>query len=589
MPEHITNIYLSVTSKQDVASLREGIGAALNVGQFEGAFSSWELYLLQDAIAYSKEVPQKNYIFFGQSRRGDICQDLVRYFNDNPDGQLADTTFALASTSELIQTYITSQIEQGQLIEIIQQAIRDSHLASDFDTLSVESVFNGSVLTTRWENATSVTVLNEILKPALSELGATASKVTYLVIPEENGTVKPPVIGGPAGVSVQVISNSDLEFRFTVGSKLTDATIGELVCHILAQQSKTAQPNSPTRVVVFDTVHPHLDSLTNSHSFSHPLAKAFFDELAPGKRIQCQSNNPTTPPVTDLNHGIFVIGIILQLTKSCQIDLYDISDSQGQMGVSVFSTQLANLSVPSAEQRLFNLSWGIDVIPRSEYPQEYMKWEGNKQWLVAGLQPLKTYELLESLEKYDSDVANVKSQLPVGNPQVAITAAAGNDLQWLAAVVADPLIKPLPWPRYPARFPQTIGVGALDVNGNRAVYSNEPDIFSLTHVSPDTKNFATSEVGFDPTDPATWEGFYTWGGDDSWPIISLYFNDVGAATNTLGVAGWTGTSFATAIITGILARLCEEGFTAQEAYDALRQFVGPDRKILARQVGIIKP
>jgi hypothetical protein len=143
-----------------------------------------------------------------------------------------------------------------------------------------------------------------------------------------------------------------------------------------------------------------------------------------------------------------------------------------------------------------------------------------------------------------STVEDMYQKVEGAFPNVVSVAAAGND----NPDMADGSFLNRREARRPAVFGNVIGVGALTRTGEIARYSNQPD------------------------DPAP-QGFYAFGGDvsDDEPqidgkwiahrkngILGLYTHSSYAgdpsASNNSGWARWAGTSFAAAVVTGVLAQ-----------------------------------
>ena len=103
-------------------------------------------------------------------------------------------------------------------------------------------------------------------------------------------------------------------------------------------------------------------------------------------------------------------------------------------------------------------------------------------------------------------------------------------------------------PFYPATFPWSISVGALDVDGSRAGYSNF----------------------------GSWVDVYTRGSDvvNAYPVGEYTYAEppfIGLTTRFLtGLAGWSGTSFSTPLVAGLIAaRMSWTGESARDAADVL--------------------
>ncbi|MDN5790080.1 MAG: S8/S53 family peptidase [Micrococcales bacterium] len=103
-------------------------------------------------------------------------------------------------------------------------------------------------------------------------------------------------------------------------------------------------------------------------------------------------------------------------------------------------------------------------------------------------------------------------------------------------------------PFYPAAFPWTVSVGALDTDGQRAGYSNHGSWVDVYARGSDVVNAY-------PT------GWYTY---EEPPLQ-------GSKTNFLtGLANWSGTSFSTPLVSGLIAaRMTWSGESARQAADSL--------------------
>jgi hypothetical protein len=251
------------------------------------------------------------------------------------------------------------------------------------------------------------------------------------------------------------------------------------------------------------------------------------------------------------DHGLFVAGIIHTIAPQARLHVIEVLNpfGVGSLESIINGFHLVATQAAGKPRVVVNCSLFLDVI------QEDKEWikrlsERDHFWaeypfdqISKTVAPLK--EVCDFLERQRADVI----------------AAAGND--------GKDNFHPLP--RFPAAFPSVFGVGALlSDNQNAATYSNisdAPDYVGITTIGGET----------DPT------GQFA---DQSHGIIGVYtgvFPD--GAPNDSGWARWAGTSFATPIISGVIAALISNGHPNPE--QALRDaFQGPPN---SSQVGEIFP
>ncbi len=134
---------------------------------------------------------------------------------------------------------------------------------------------------------------------------------------------------------------------------------------------------------------------------------------------------------------------------------------------------------------------------------------------------------------------------------VLVVAAAGNDA--LRALLGGAL----PPPRYPAYYQSVLAVAAAGPDGAPAVYSNRADVLPLGNgVTTFGGNVVVPDRRDEP--PEADPGVAAGGRAQS--VVGLYSSPTlpRGEANTTGWVHWAGTSFATAIMSGLAARLWQQ-------------------------------
>lgn len=228
-------------------------------------------------------------------------------------------------------------------------------------------------------------------------------------------------------------------------------------------------------------------------------------------------------------HGPFAASLIRRVSHNARIHLIEVLNAQGTGTLASVAWGLSQVAERQPHQGglfLINCSFTFAIPVNADG----LKVSGHDQtglpadwqdWLANGGQAI-TAEMLEGL--FGHAVRDRQQGL--------IFAAAGNDSNESVVFAA----------RYPAWLPSVVGVGALTESGQRAAYSNAPD-------SP------------------IQDGLMTQG-----TATGLYLGALpGGKPNLTGQAVWSGTSFATPIITGAVARLVSQSLmTPAQALAKLR-------------------
>lgn len=247
------------------------------------------------------------------------------------------------------------------------------------------------------------------------------------------------------------------------------------------------------------------------------------------------------------DHGLFIAGIIHQIAPRARIHMIEVLNENG-VG-----------SLPS-------LIWGlVQIIDRHNlnspliinsslticFSSATLK-SGKETSVEAFLSLLERLENAINLS-LSSIVKNRYAQIsnPLSNSKALSVAASGNDMIGSPSSASGNNMSSSPsgtpgitTARFPAAYEDVIGVGALTKAGGIAPYSNKPD-------------------------ERAWNGLYAFGGDVAkWDepkkkwiadqtkgMIGLYTHDVypDGTKNEYGWARWAGTSFASAVATGIAA------------------------------------
>lgn len=232
------------------------------------------------------------------------------------------------------------------------------------------------------------------------------------------------------------------------------------------------------------------------------------------------------------DHGLFVAGIIRTLAPTVRLHLLQVLNDYG---VGTLQSLAAGLHYLASKRRssvdvplIINMSLTL-ATPRDnahEHPDRPLTWNSLSDIHSRALQ-------------------RICNQLDLHN--AVLVGAAGNDGREGQAP---------PQARLPAGFASVVGVGALKKDGNPAPYSNQADAPMKTGIVTFGGDVSSSAAA--PT------------ADPEKGILGVYLGEFpGGEANTGGWARWAGTSFATPVISGVLASLCAQGRQADEAQQTL--------------------
>lgn len=232
------------------------------------------------------------------------------------------------------------------------------------------------------------------------------------------------------------------------------------------------------------------------------------------------------------DHGLFVASIINRIAPAARLHLVEVLNPYGVGTLETITRgfeRAANFALENTGAVvLVNASLFFEFPPTDTVLLELLAQEdpfwANVYESMADKIPL----LIEPFEA----VCNLLDQ-----QLTRVIAAAGNDGKETVDGSGQ-VIQKHPDARYPARYDSVVGVAALNYAGDMAPYSNEADF----PVSVGLAAFGGDKVG-DLADPNR-------------GVLGLYIGSFpNGAANKQGLARWSGTSFATPVVTGIFAAL----------------------------------
>lgn len=248
------------------------------------------------------------------------------------------------------------------------------------------------------------------------------------------------------------------------------------------------------------------------------------------------------------DHGLFVAGIINAIAPAARLHLIEVLNPYGVGSTAsiVHGFALAARAVRPESRLLVNASLLLDVIQLDDGWFERLV-ETDPFW-----RQFSKRELEQSVDPMRQVCALFRQAPGAGQqfPYVGVIAAAGNDA-WFDESRGQLMHPPA---RFPAAFQGVVGVGALNHdNLTPAEYTNIADL-----QAPE----AVRVFGGDRA------GLYA---DAENGIIGPYIGTFpDGSANESGWARWAGTSFATPIVTGVMAALIGEGLTFDEAFERIR-------------------
>jgi hypothetical protein len=320
-------------------------------------------------------------------------------------------------------------------------------------------------------------------------------------------------------------------------------------------------------VFVLDTAWPEADlaqALTQRAPDSHSLVTRLF---GPGGRLLDPAGKPNIQYMTpaDRNrltpiyvkghdyrmrdHGLFAAGIISTIAPKAKLTLIEVLNEYGIGDLSTIGGALSQISGRSGGRSVIincSLMLNIPYDPSHDWHKEMLDVFGSRvkaKWLKDQAVPLQL----------------ICDQLAAQGHQVV--AAAGNE--------GDKTKRPPA--RYPAAFESVVGVGA-----------SHPQVIQPKRGDKDSSSVDASASYSNLSDFPTLAGTVTLGGGDDpnnendRPILGIYLGEFPhiddpnqTDPNRNGWAYWSGTSFATPIVSGRLAATLGDMGPGARATDTL--------------------
>lgn len=292
---------------------------------------------------------------------------------------------------------------------------------------------------------------------------------------------------------------------------------------------------------------PHIKiHYTQLAPFLSPTAP---DQAVTGRDLDGKKNAYYMP-----DHGLFVAGIIRDLAPEANIEwirvlndfgstdcctlIYALEQIHGRMSaIDPATGQPGDLY-----QKPVVVNLSLVSTPADEELVRFWFQDSNN-----GYNPLDHLRAAADIKLLRASLHRVIQELTACG--AVIVGAAGNDS-------FTPYIPTRVGPRYPAAFPEVISVGAVDRDGQMAPYSNYPQL------PPNHNGIATyggsrptlSDIERDDVDAVV--GIYT---SSTYPPLEAKYPtlpDVPAPNNNCW-AYWSGTSFATPIVSALAARVLQ--------------------------------
>ena len=324
------------------------------------------------------------------------------------------------------------------------------------------------------------------------------------------------------------------------------------------EKAVNPDPNNPVNPLLRTVVDPATEVKIDGDLSTD---EQYFQFLA-GIAANWHTGVPSARPVHHFrmpDHGLFSAGIIRNLAPQAEVHLLRVLNEYGVGDVLVLAQILSDLpeALLTANRRrlVINMSLMCDV-PVSERLLDF--------WFPNCSQDPKSLcdywaDICATFSAIQTSIEAAVSWTQEQADRVLVVAAAGNDnLDAVAGGFARPE------PRYPARYDDVFGVAAVKADGTASDYSNRGDIAIMGNGVAVYGGNAAPSKNDDPPDippsPAAAASGRARPSRDG--VVGIYTADGFPLSvpdgqrpppNDSGWVYWSGTSFATPIISGIAA------------------------------------
>jgi hypothetical protein len=406
-----------------------------------------------------------------------------------------------------------------------------------------------------------------------------------------------PVPANPGDLSDTSVTDDDAPFSFHQSNPLRGKNIepgSALETLNDALDARGESGTQPVKVYVLDTA-PSADALKGAFdtwSDSNPLLASllggdgtlpagnftvtYYDDFAPDDagRMDALADPASGYTLIDheyemTDHGLFVAGIIHSIAPNVQIELVQVLNQYGIGTVDTIERGLDYIAAqPDSGQTVVINASLLLAAPSIQWLLEITREKSSHPVLerVPSLQAVSN--IIRNLWGDDDPATQAQhfASTHYGNIQSRIAHLTATQKQMVAAAGNDGTNGQHPPARYPAAFDTVHGVGSIATNGQMAPYSNMAD-------RPVTDGLVTTGGMPDASQPDYADatdgllGLYIGAFPRKQPDGSIVTDP--SVTNDSGFARWAGTSFAAPIVSGLLALLCAQGNSLDDAAQIL--------------------